>query len=531
MSFSFKKHRTSQQVESAVPADHSAVKTSKPTRGPAAQILKLQKQAGNRAVERLLHPQSNNQEIVPGGDGRPLPSRLRSSFEERFGQDFGKVRVHASDRAAQSAGALNAVAYTVGNDVVFGAGSFDSQSKQGKHLLAHELAHVVQQSRGGDAPASFNTGSGLEQAANRAAAEFSSSLSSPEAQSHSCACEGGSAQCSTPSLAAISVGGGSAVGVARQEVPPTAGKREAGWAWPNVYKIPGGVAPPVCPLPPVGWQYDYEIVLHPDRCPEYVPRGERHPLLWSPPAPWQPAPPGLLKPPEKYQWQFGLDPHKFDPSRPWESGAPFILRRTPMPGYWLDADKLTVPLTDTGKDNPIQDPTAQIGFGPAVNIPLFNAQTGDPYVGIFGQIGFPRWYIGRDWRYDEPALKETPAWYRRFNWLGEPTLQLGAFLASPHVQIQPQLNLFKYHISDALGADWDTDFGIATGTTFDFDATKHQWGVTPFISPFWQQAIKLVGGDTVLQVAPQFSYDPNRGYIGVISILFGGQQGIGRPDR
>jgi hypothetical protein len=468
---------------------------------------------------------SNSQEIVPGGDGRPLPSRLRSSFEERFGQDFGKVRVHAGDRAAQSAGALNAVAYTVGNDVVFGAGSFDSQSKQAKHLLAHELAHVVQQSRGGDAPASFNTGSGLEQAANRAAAEFSNGVLSLEAQTHSCACEGGSAQCSTPGPAAISVVGGSAVGVARQEVPPTARKREAGWAWPNVYKIPGGVAPPVCPLPPVGWQYDYEIILHPDRCPEYVPRGERHPLLWSPPAPWQPAPPGLLKPPEKYQRQFGLDPHKFDPDRPWQSGAPFILRRTPMPGYWLDAEKLT----DTAADKPIQDPTAQIVFGSAFNVPLFNAQTGDPYIGIFGQIGFPRWYVGRDWRYDEPASKKAPAWYRRFNWLGEPTVQVGAFLASPHVQIQPEVNLFKYHIADALGNNWDTDFGLATGTTFD--ATKQQWEVTPFLSPFWQQAIILAGGKTVLNVAPQFSYDPNRGYIGVISILFGGQQDIGRPDR
>jgi hypothetical protein len=66
-------------------------------------------------------------------------------MEPRFGHDFGRVRVHTDASAAQSAQAVNAQAYTVGRDVVFGAGRYAPSSPQGQRLLAHELAHVVQQ--------------------------------------------------------------------------------------------------------------------------------------------------------------------------------------------------------------------------------------------------------------------------------------------------------------------------------------------------------------------------------------------------
>lgn len=72
--------------------------------------------------------------------GRPLDPATRAYFEPRFGHDFSRVRVHSDARAAESAQSLNALAYTAGTDVVFASGEVSPQ------LLAHELAHVVQQS-------------------------------------------------------------------------------------------------------------------------------------------------------------------------------------------------------------------------------------------------------------------------------------------------------------------------------------------------------------------------------------------------
>lgn len=66
-------------------------------------------------------------------------------METRFGQDFSRVRVHADAKAGESSRAINALAYTVGRDVVFGEGQYAPQTTSGRQLLAHELAHVVQQ--------------------------------------------------------------------------------------------------------------------------------------------------------------------------------------------------------------------------------------------------------------------------------------------------------------------------------------------------------------------------------------------------
>jgi hypothetical protein len=79
--------------------------------------------------------------------GRPLDPQIRRSMESRFGYDFSKVRVHTDSAAALSARALGAHAYTVGNDVVFATGRFAPDTAAGRRLLAHELTHVVQQSR------------------------------------------------------------------------------------------------------------------------------------------------------------------------------------------------------------------------------------------------------------------------------------------------------------------------------------------------------------------------------------------------
>jgi len=83
---------------------------------------------------------------VVGGSGQPLDSSTRAFMEPRFGHDFGNVRVHFDARAAASARSVNALAYTVGDDIVFSDGGFAPDEPSGRSLLAHELAHVVQQS-------------------------------------------------------------------------------------------------------------------------------------------------------------------------------------------------------------------------------------------------------------------------------------------------------------------------------------------------------------------------------------------------
>ena len=83
---------------------------------------------------------------VLGGSGQPLDSSTRAFMEPRFGHDFGNVRVHFDARAAASARSVNALAYTVGHDIVFSHGAFAPDDPSGRSLLAHELAHVVQQS-------------------------------------------------------------------------------------------------------------------------------------------------------------------------------------------------------------------------------------------------------------------------------------------------------------------------------------------------------------------------------------------------
>src|SRR5437899_7632434 len=76
--------------------------------------------------------------------GQPLDAGTRAFIELRMGHDFSGVRIHTDGKAAESAQAVNALAYTVGKDVVFGAGQFAPQTTDGQKLIAHELAHVAQ---------------------------------------------------------------------------------------------------------------------------------------------------------------------------------------------------------------------------------------------------------------------------------------------------------------------------------------------------------------------------------------------------
>lgn len=166
-------------------------KPSSASRHPINPIANLQRTAGNRAVQRLFRdhaqtaslpagirvsrpedrseqdadrvaeeilrapssPSGQKQEQAPRTQtglgslsaGHPLPDSVRAFFEPRFGHDFRAVRVHTDASAAQSAASLNARAFTLGRDIVFGSREYAPGTTAGRRLLAHELTHVVQQ--------------------------------------------------------------------------------------------------------------------------------------------------------------------------------------------------------------------------------------------------------------------------------------------------------------------------------------------------------------------------------------------------
>jgi hypothetical protein len=120
--------------------------------------------AGNRAVARAHQ--------ATGG----LDPDTRALMEHRFGYDFGAVRVHTGPTAESAARAHGARAFTVGHDIVFGRGAYDPASAAGRQVLAHELAHVVQQGRGAG---SAIPGPQTERDADQAAAAFAAHPSAP----------------------------------------------------------------------------------------------------------------------------------------------------------------------------------------------------------------------------------------------------------------------------------------------------------------------------------------------------------------
>lgn len=97
--------------------------------------------------EQVPSSQSLVESTISSG-GRPLDPAVRATMEPRFGHDFSSVQVHNDSGAAQSADAVAAHAYTVGPHIVFNSGQYAPESGDGQRLIAHELAHVVQQSSG-----------------------------------------------------------------------------------------------------------------------------------------------------------------------------------------------------------------------------------------------------------------------------------------------------------------------------------------------------------------------------------------------
>src|SRR5574337_1653454 len=161
--------------------------------GDAAMLLSLQGSHGNRYVQRMLEATVLQRKCGCGGtcshcspapsssppvvhealssSGQPLDASARAFMERSFGRDFQSVRIHTGAKASESAKAVNALAYTVGQDIVFAEGHYNPASYEGRRLLAHELAHTVQQAGAGPGPISgmSQPGDASEREADQAA--------------------------------------------------------------------------------------------------------------------------------------------------------------------------------------------------------------------------------------------------------------------------------------------------------------------------------------------------------------------------
>jgi Domain of unknown function (DUF4157) len=105
--------------------------------------LRIQRFSGQSHGQGGAVPSSVDRTLA--SPGRPLEPAVRQDMENRFGYDFSRVRVHTGAAAEQSVRDVSAHAYTVGRDIVFGAGEFTPGTHEGRRLLVHELTHVVQQ--------------------------------------------------------------------------------------------------------------------------------------------------------------------------------------------------------------------------------------------------------------------------------------------------------------------------------------------------------------------------------------------------
>ena len=111
--------------------------------GDSTDQLSLEHRPDSRAEHSTVDASSVQQVLRSAGE--PLDHATRDFMEPRFGHDFSQVRVHRDEKSADSARSVNALAYTVGNDIVFGANQYCPQSTEGKKILAHELTHTIQQ--------------------------------------------------------------------------------------------------------------------------------------------------------------------------------------------------------------------------------------------------------------------------------------------------------------------------------------------------------------------------------------------------
>lgn len=142
-------------------AEHDVSYRPKAVASPAQRasgVEHLQRTLGNAGVGLALQRDRAEGEeagatspvlgVIGRGSGSPLDPDVRSDMEASLGADFSDVRVHTGGSAAESANAVGARAYTVGNEIVFNDGAYAPDSHDGRKTLAHELTHVVQQRSG-----------------------------------------------------------------------------------------------------------------------------------------------------------------------------------------------------------------------------------------------------------------------------------------------------------------------------------------------------------------------------------------------
>jgi len=154
---------------------------------PAGDILALQRLLGNGAVQRLLALRADQGErdangVADGAEaavarasssaGSPLAAPVRSHLENSLQADLSSVRVHTGSESADAADAVGATAYTVGQDIHFGAGRYAPTESAGLHLLAHEVAHTLQQKGSAGTPDANFSDAGLEVSSPGDAAEI-----------------------------------------------------------------------------------------------------------------------------------------------------------------------------------------------------------------------------------------------------------------------------------------------------------------------------------------------------------------------
>ena len=113
----------------------------KAQRKPLTSFLQ-KKQANNNSIASNT---ISNQIETTKGSGNTMAASTKSFMESRFGADFSNVHIHTDNDAAQVSKQVNAQAFTVGSDIYFNEGKYRPESNEGKHLLAHELTHTIQQ--------------------------------------------------------------------------------------------------------------------------------------------------------------------------------------------------------------------------------------------------------------------------------------------------------------------------------------------------------------------------------------------------
>lgn len=137
------------ELEANRAADEVMRMPARPARPPTLSQLTTSVSVG-RSCDTCASAEGDLASVVAratAGGGQALDESAREFMEPRFGRDFTDVRVHTSNAAAESARAMDALAYTVGNDIVFAAGQYAPHTEPGRRLIAHELAHTAQQSR------------------------------------------------------------------------------------------------------------------------------------------------------------------------------------------------------------------------------------------------------------------------------------------------------------------------------------------------------------------------------------------------